>query len=115
MCPKGGWSLKKEVVIEQKGGPEPAGDQWSPAGRGPSSNRLRATFKFFIFFGSVEMGLAVWENGCATPPFFEACPYTWKCYIFHSSWNLEIIFFQVFLLKLEDTWTFTVGILFMKK
>jgi hypothetical protein len=43
------------------------------------------------------------EYGCTTPPFFEASPYTSKCYNFHSSWKLEISFFPNFLLKLEDT------------
>jgi hypothetical protein len=37
-----------------------------------------------------------------TPPFFEACPYTWECEIFHSSWSLEVSFCLNFLiLKLE--------------
>jgi hypothetical protein len=26
-----------------------------------------------------KMGQGFWENGCTAPPFFEACPYTWKC------------------------------------
>jgi hypothetical protein len=25
-------------------------------------------------FGSLRNGLGLWENGCTTPPFFEACP-----------------------------------------
>jgi hypothetical protein len=47
-------------------------------------------------------------------PFFEACLYTWKFQIFHSSWSLEIsFFFTFFWLKLEETWSFisTIGIL----
>jgi hypothetical protein len=53
--------------------------------------------KFFIKFfwvlrWSLGMGLAFWENGYTAPPFFEACPYTWKCSINHSSWSLEISF-----------------------
>jgi hypothetical protein len=48
------------------------------------------------------MGLAFWENGCTTLPFFEPCPYTWKGEILHSSWSLEISFFSKFSrLKLE--------------
>jgi hypothetical protein len=43
-------------------------------------------FHFFsFFFGVMRMGLAFWENGCTTPPFFEACPYTWEYEFFHSS------------------------------
>jgi hypothetical protein len=34
---------------------------------------------------------------CTTPPFFEGCPYTWKCEIFYSSWSLEISFFFKFI------------------
>jgi hypothetical protein len=50
--------------------------------------------KNLIFFLEVwRMGHGFWENGCTTPPFFEACPYTWKCYNFHSSWKLEISIF----------------------
>jgi hypothetical protein len=35
----------------------------------------------FFNFLEVLLGnfLAFWENACTTPPFFEACPYTWKC------------------------------------
>jgi hypothetical protein len=41
------------------------------------------------------MGLAFWENGCTTLPFFEACPYTWEGEIFHSSaWRFH--FFSKF-------------------
>jgi hypothetical protein len=64
------------------------------------------------------MCLAFWENGCIAPPFFEACLYTWKGEILHSSWSLEIsIFSNCFLLKLENTRTFisTIGILFHEK
>jgi hypothetical protein len=53
------------------------------------------------------MGLAFWESGCTTLPFFEPCPYTWKGEIFHFSWNLEIsFFFPIYLLKLEYIRTF---------
>ena len=43
-----------------------------------------ATFFFFqilfSFFWKVwKMDLAFPENRYTTPPFFEACPYTWKC------------------------------------
>jgi hypothetical protein len=31
------------------------------------------------------------------PPFFQGCPYTWECEIFHSSWNLGILFFPNFI------------------
>jgi hypothetical protein len=55
-----------------------------------------ATFEFFFifFFGVMRMDLAFWENGCTTLPFFEACPYTLECEIFHSSWSLKISFFS---------------------
>jgi hypothetical protein len=52
---------------------------------------------FFSFFGVMRMGLAFWENGCTTLPFFEACPYTLEGEIFHFSWSLEISFFSKFL------------------
>jgi hypothetical protein len=59
-----------------------------------------------------------WKNGCTTPPFFEACPYTWKCYNFHSSWKLEISFLLNFFPKIRidldlhiHCWDFS----FMKK
>jgi hypothetical protein len=78
-------------------------------GHGSQSNRLWASspllaiFSFFSFFLDVmRMGLAFWENGCTSPPFFEACPYTWKCEIFHSSWSLEIsIFSKSFFAKIK--------------
>jgi hypothetical protein len=53
---------------------------------------------FFSFFGVMRMGLAFWENGCTTLPFFEACPYTLELG--------DFIFFQISLLILEYTWTF---------
>jgi hypothetical protein len=41
---------------------------------------------FEIFLFKKNEFLEVWvigqgfvENGCTAPPFFEACPYTWKC------------------------------------
>jgi hypothetical protein len=43
------------------------------------------------------MGHGFWKNGCTTPLFFEACPYTWKSYIFHSSWSFKIHFFKNFI------------------
>jgi hypothetical protein len=59
----------------------------------PTASRLPAAtlsdcgvsfFKFFdfiliFFFGVMRNFLAFWKNGCTMPPFFEACPYTWKC------------------------------------
>jgi hypothetical protein len=36
-------------------------------------------FKKKEFLEVYEMDQGFWENGCTTPPFFEACPYTWKC------------------------------------
>jgi hypothetical protein len=36
-------------------------------------------FKKKEFLEVWVMGHGFWENGCTTPPFFEACPYTWKC------------------------------------
>ena len=61
--------------------------------------------------------LAFWKNGCTVPPFFEACPYTWKGEIFHSSWSLEISFFFNLKLKIEYTRTFisTIGICYLMK
>jgi hypothetical protein len=37
------------------------------------------------------MGLAFWENGCTTLPFFEPCPYTWKREISipHGTWRFR--------------------------
>jgi hypothetical protein len=46
-----------------------------------------------VLRGSLEMGLAFWENRCTTLPFFEACPYTWTGEILNSSRSLEILFF----------------------
>jgi hypothetical protein len=65
-------------------------------------------FGFFFYFSfwsyeEVWMGLPFWKNGCTTPPFIEACLYTWKGVIFHSSRNLEIIFFLFFFPNLEYT------------
>jgi hypothetical protein len=36
-------------------------------------------FKKKEFLEVWVMGQGFWENGCRVPPFFEACPYTWKC------------------------------------
>jgi hypothetical protein len=65
--------------------PRPAGDRWSLA----TGRRLRLwdSSNFFeIFLFKKKEFLEVWvmgqgfsENGCTTPTFFEACPYTWKC------------------------------------
>jgi hypothetical protein len=59
------------------------------------------------------MGLAFWENGCTTLPFFEPCPYTWEgeIFILHGAWRFHF-FLIFFLLNLEYTKTFlsTVGI-----
>jgi hypothetical protein len=66
---------------------------------------------------SKGLGFFTGEGGggaLIAPPFLEACPNSWKCWIFHSSWNLEISFFSKFFwLKLEYTWNFifTIGIL----
>jgi hypothetical protein len=74
----------------------PGPNCWSPptgrrprAGRRPAVARLRlwdSSYFFEIFsFKKKEflevwvMGQGFWENGCTTPPFFESCPYTWKC------------------------------------
>jgi hypothetical protein len=38
----------------------------------------RSFFYIFLYFFEFIF-LEVWENGCTGPPFFEACPYTWKC------------------------------------
>jgi hypothetical protein len=46
------------------------------------------------------MGHGFWENRCTAPPFFEACPYTWKCKILQITWRLEIsLFFNIFFPK----------------
>jgi hypothetical protein len=50
----------------------------------PGPVRLSQFFEFFLFLKNEflevwEMGQGFWENGCTAPPFFEACPYTWKC------------------------------------
>jgi hypothetical protein len=42
---------------------------------------------FMVYWRSLGMGLAFWESGCITLPFFEPCPYTWKGEIFHSSFH----------------------------
>jgi hypothetical protein len=39
----------------------------------------RFFYKKNYFLEVWEMGQGFWVNGCTTPPFFEACPYTWKC------------------------------------
>jgi hypothetical protein len=39
-------------------------------------------YKLIIFKKKLEvqgMGQAFWKNECIALPFFEACPYTWKC------------------------------------
>jgi hypothetical protein len=45
------------------------------------------------------MGLAFWKNGCKTPPFFEACPYTWKLEVLNLSILMELgdLFFPNFI------------------
>jgi hypothetical protein len=66
----------------------------------------------------MKMGLAFWENEGIAPPFFEACPYIWKCSIFHSSWRLEISLLSTKkILNLDSTWTFicVVGIFVSQK
>jgi hypothetical protein len=44
----------------------------------------------FLFLEVWGMGQGFWKNGCTAPPFFEACPYTWKCKILQITWKLEI-------------------------
>jgi hypothetical protein len=74
----------------------PAGNLWSPAqgqlatsGRPPAAGRhldlldCPNFFEIFLFLKNEflevrEMGQGFWKNGCTAPPFFEACPYTWK-------------------------------------
>jgi hypothetical protein len=112
---KGG---QEELFFAKGGFRAPSCSQRAIAGRRlalyPSNCGL-----FFKFFWKVwGMGQAFWENGYTTPSFFEACPYIWKCWIFDSSWSLEISFFSKFFwLKLEDTWTFisTIGIFVLWK
>jgi hypothetical protein len=60
--------------------PQPAGDRRLT----PGPIRLSQFFEIFLFLKNEflkvwEMGQGFWENGCTAPPFFEACPYTWKC------------------------------------
>ena len=47
------------------------------------------------------MGMTFWENGCTTPPFFEACPYTWEgeSSIPHGTWRFR--FFPNFWVKIR--------------
>jgi hypothetical protein len=95
----GGGRRKKGKTARKKEGPvhgrwlpasptlgrPPADNQRSGRGRGwPAMARSLsdcglAPFFPFFWFSFLEIGLAFWENGCTTPPFFEACPYTWKC------------------------------------
>jgi hypothetical protein len=99
----GGRRRKKRGGSKEKKGTHswPALNHWSPANRGPQSIKLRVgplfpillVFYFILFFDCLEMGLAFWENGCTTPPFLEACPYTWEGEIFQSSWSLKIYLF----------------------
>jgi hypothetical protein len=57
-----------------------------PLAAGRCLNLLGYTHFFEIFLFKIkeflevgEMRQGSWENGCTTSPFFEACPYTWKC------------------------------------
>jgi hypothetical protein len=79
-----------------------------------TSGRLLGAAFFLNFFGNLFFLLfkAALRDVCTAPPFFEACPYTWKCWIFHPSWILEILFFfqTLFFLNLEYTWTFIFAI-----
>jgi hypothetical protein len=47
--------------------------------RAISSFLKKKLFKKKEFLEVREMGQGFWENGCTAPPFFEGCPYTWKC------------------------------------
>jgi hypothetical protein len=53
------------------------------AGRGTGPLYRQAPFQIFYFIiflgGLLRNFLAFSKNGCTTPPFFEACPYTWNC------------------------------------
>jgi hypothetical protein len=45
---------------------------------GAKSGRQDDNLKKIEFLEVWEMGQGFWENGCTTPPFFEAYPYIWK-------------------------------------
>jgi hypothetical protein len=53
---------------------------------------------FFLFFWALvcSKGLGFLGGVCIAPPFFEACPYTWKCKILQITWRLEISLFFKF-------------------
>jgi hypothetical protein len=60
--------------------PQPAGDR----GLNLNLSGCPNFFEIFLlkkneFLEVWEMGRGFCEDGCTTPPFFEACPYTWKC------------------------------------
>jgi hypothetical protein len=75
------------------GGPGPAGDQRSPAGRRliPTPIRLFQFIYLFIYLEVWEMGQGFWENGCTAPPLFEACPTLGSANSFkiHGEWRFH--------------------------
>jgi hypothetical protein len=85
-CAKRGGQEGKNFKKNGNSSTSPVGDQRSPAGRGltPGPIGLSQFFEIFLFLKNEflevwEMGQGFWKNGCTAPPFFEACPYTWKC------------------------------------
>jgi hypothetical protein len=65
--------------VEKIGGRKEEKGEASTEKRGPVPLVLPIFLNFFkVFFGLMRNFLAFWKNGCTTPPFFEACPYTWK-------------------------------------
>jgi hypothetical protein len=67
-------------------------------------------FKKKEFLEVWEMGQGFWENGCTTPPFFEALGSANSSKI-HGEWRFTFSH-NLFLLNLVHTWTFisTIGI-----
>jgi hypothetical protein len=115
----GGHRLLPDQRSPTSGRPCP-GDQQSLAGRGPPPGPLGTeVFFFFFFFKSflrplhVARAWASWGGWVYNTPFFEACPYTWKCNSskIHGEWRFHFFPKKNFL-NLVHTWTFlsTIGI-----
>jgi hypothetical protein len=83
------WPFAQKVEGRKKKKFKKNGNSPNRAGRRPAGQRLALLdcphfFEIFLFKKNKylevwEMDQGFWENGCTTPPFFEACPYTWKC------------------------------------
>jgi hypothetical protein len=79
-CAKSGGQEEKKF---QQKWEQPDRSKRHPAGRCLDLLDCPNFFEIFLFkkneFLEVwEMGQGFWKNGCTAPPFFEACPYTWK-------------------------------------